>query len=105
MRRPHAQSSSNAVHQGRCLSQRRISSLWEECVASIIFVFGSLLSVSFSKCGGALVLHRDNLKEAGQSDGKLRALVDDNAAQFAALGLGTLPGRSGEAKQVRPLSN
>lgn len=46
--------------------------------------------------------NRDNLKEAGQSDGKLTALVDDNAAQFAALGLGTLPGRSGEAKQVCP---
>lgn len=39
-------------------------------------------------------LHRDNLRDAGKSDGKLTALVDDNAAQFAALGLGSLPGRS-----------
>lgn len=44
---------------------------------------------------------RDNLKEAGDSDAKLTALVDDNAAQFAALGLGTLPGRSGDTKRVR----
>ncbi len=44
---------------------------------------------------------RDNLKEAGNSDAKLTALVDDNAAQFAALGLGTLPGRSGDTKRVR----
>lgn len=38
--------------------------------------------------------YRDNLRDAGKSDGKLTSLVDDNAAQFAALGLGTLPGRS-----------
>lgn len=42
--------------------------------------------------------YRDNLRDAGKSDGKLTALVDDNAAKFAALGLGTLPGRSAGRK-------
>jgi hypothetical protein len=42
--------------------------------------------------------YKQNLREADGSDRKLQALVDDNAEQFAALGLGTLPGRSGGQK-------
>lgn len=43
---------------------------------------------------------RRNLAEADESDRKLQKLVDDNAAGFAALGLGTLPGRD-SGQQVR----
>jgi hypothetical protein len=39
--------------------------------------------------------------EADTSDRKLEKLVDDNATAFAALGLGTLPGRD-SGKQVQP---
>jgi hypothetical protein len=45
------------------------------------------------------VLRRQNLVEADESDRKLQKLVDDNATAFAALGLGTLPGRD-SGKQV-----
>jgi hypothetical protein len=41
--------------------------------------------------------------EADTSDRKLEKLVDDNATAFAALGLGTLPGRD-SGKQVHPAS-
>jgi hypothetical protein len=37
--------------------------------------------------------YKQNLVEADASDRKLEKLVDDNATAFAALGLGTLPGR------------
>lgn len=36
--------------------------------------------------------HRQNLADAAQSDRTLQALVTDNQEQFAAVGLGTLPG-------------
>ena len=47
---------------------------------------------------------RQNLVEADASDRKLEKLVDDNATAFAALGLGTLPGRD-SGKQVQPVSD
>lgn len=47
---------------------------------------------------------RQNLVEADTSDRKLEKLVDDNATAFAALGLGTLPGRD-SGKQVQPAAD
>lgn len=42
----------------------------------------------------ALICCRQNLADAAQSDKTLRALVADNQAAFAAVGLGTLPGKA-----------